>query len=159
MDEKARRAALRKIPYGVTVVTVRAGDRVNGFAGSWVSQCSFSPPMIMLGVKRAGLSYELLDQGRIFVLNVLGKDQAEIAEKFFHPVEYTDSQIAGLAYSRGVTGAPILKDAAAYVECEVERIFNIGGDHDVVVGRVVDAGFDRDEEPLTLANTGWQYGG
>ena len=159
MDEQARRAAMRKIPYGVSVVTVKAGERVNGFAASWVSQCSFSPPMLMIGVKRGGLSYELLDQGRIFVLNVLDKDQAEIAEKFFHPVEYTDSKIAGLSYKRGVTGAPILKDAAAYIECEVERIFNIGGDHVVVIGKVVAAGFDRDEEPLSLANTGWQYGG
>jgi flavin reductase (DIM6/NTAB) family NADH-FMN oxidoreductase RutF len=159
MDEKARRSALRKIPYGVNVVTVRAGDRVNGFAGSWISQCSFSPPMLMIGVKRGGLSYDLLDQGRVFVVNFLDKEQSGIAEKFFHPVEYTDNKIAGMPYTRGTTGAPILKEAAAYVECEVERIFNVGGDHDVVIGRVINAGVERDEEVLTLSGTGWQYGG
>jgi flavin reductase (DIM6/NTAB) family NADH-FMN oxidoreductase RutF len=159
MDEKSRRSALRKIPYGVNVVTVKAGDRVNGFAGSWISQCSFSPPMLMIGVRRGGLSYELLDQGRVFVVNFLDKEQSGIAEKFFHPVEYTDKKIAGLPYTRGTTGAPILKEAEAYVECEVERIYNIGGDHDVVIGRVIEAGVNRDEEVLTLAGTGWQYGG
>ena len=159
MDEKARRAVLRKIPYAVNVVTVKADERMNGFAVSWISQCSFNPPMLMLAVKREGFSHELLDQGRVFVLNILDKDQAEIAEKFFQPVEYTHNKIAGLPYTRGVTGAPILKDAAAFLECEVERIFNIGGDHDIVVGRVVEAGLRRDEEPLTLVGTGWQYGG
>lgn len=159
MNEKARHAALRKIPYGVNVVTVRSGDRMNGFAASWISQCSFSPPMLMIGVKRDGLSYDLLDEGRVFVLNILDKEQSEIAERFFHPVEYTDNRIAGIPYTRGTTGAPILKDTASYLECEVERIFNIGGDHDVVIGRIVDAGINRDEEVLTLAGTGWQYGG
>jgi flavin reductase (DIM6/NTAB) family NADH-FMN oxidoreductase RutF len=159
MNEDARRTALRKIPYGVNVVTVKADQRMNGFAASWISQCSFSPPMIMLAIKRGGFSYELLDQGRVFVVNILDREQAATAEKFFHPVEYTDSRLAGLPYVKGVTGVPILKEAAAYLECEVERIFNVGGDHDIVVGRVVDAGLKRDEEPLTLAVTGWQYGG
>lgn len=159
MEEQDRKAVLRKIPYGVSVITVKADNRMNGFAASWVSQCSFSPPMIMVGVRRGGLSYELLDQGKVFALNILDKEQADIAEKFFHPVEYTDNRIAGLRYTKGVTGVPILKDAAAYVECEVERIFNIGGDHDIVVGKVVGAGVNRDDEPLTLVGTGWQYGG
>lgn len=159
MDEKARRTALRKLPYAVNVVTVKADDRVNGFAVSWISQCSFSPPMLMLAIKRGGFSYELLDQGRVFVLNVLSAGQESIAEKFFQPVDYSATKIAGLTYSRGVTGAPILKDAAAYIECEVERVFNIGGDHDIVIGRVVEAGLRRDEEALTLKNTEWQYGG
>jgi flavin reductase (DIM6/NTAB) family NADH-FMN oxidoreductase RutF len=159
MDEKARRTVLRKLPYAVNVVTVKADDRVNGFAASWISQCSFNPPMLMLGIKRGGFNYELLDQGRVFVLNILDKDQQEIAEKFFQPVDYTETRIAGLPYTRGVTGAPILRDAAAYIECEVERIFNVGGDHDIVVGRVLEAGVKRDEEPLTIMDTGWQYGG
>jgi len=159
MNEDARRSALRRIPYGVNVVTVRADNRVNGFAVSWLSQCSFSPPLVMLGVKRGGLSYELLDQGRVFAVNFLGSEQAEIAEKFFQPVEYTDSRMADLSYSNGVTGAPVLKDAVAHIECEVERFLNVGGDHDIVVGRIVDAGFKRDDPPLTLDSTGWQYGG
>jgi flavin reductase (DIM6/NTAB) family NADH-FMN oxidoreductase RutF len=158
MDEQ-RKQVLRTIPYLVTVVTVKADYRVNGFAASWFSQCSFSPPLVMLGVKRGGFSYELLDQGRVFVVNLVGKDQGDIAEKFFHPVEYTETKIADLPYTRGVTGAPILKDAFAYLECEVERILNVGGDHDIVVGRIVAASHKKDTEPLTLDGTGWQYGG
>ena len=68
------------------------------------------------------------------------------------------SKLGEVRCRTGVTGAPILEDAPGYVECRVRDILG-GGDHDVVVGEVVEAGVHRDEPMLQLSETGWHYGG
>jgi flavin reductase (DIM6/NTAB) family NADH-FMN oxidoreductase RutF len=60
------------------------------------------------------------------------------------------------------TGCPILEGAAAYVECEVVEIVDVGGDHDIVVGKPVNADVmkEGDEtDTLTLPHIGWSYAG
>jgi flavin reductase (DIM6/NTAB) family NADH-FMN oxidoreductase RutF len=55
-----------------------------------------------------------------------------------------------------------LNGAAAYVEFEVTEILDIGGDHDIVVGKAVGAGVMKDGEAgetLSLPDIGWSYGG
>ena len=69
------------------------------------------------------------------------------------------SDLQDVRYRTGKTGAPILDDAIAFVECEVREIANDGGDHAVVIGEVVEAGVRKDEPSLTLMDTGWHYGG
>ena len=65
----------------------------------------------------------------------------------------------GVRHRFGKTGAPILEEAIAWVECEVREIANQGGDHAVVIGEVVEAKVNKDEPALTLMDTGWHYGG
>ena len=64
-----------------------------------------------------------------------------------------------MRYRIGKTGAPILEEAIAFVECEVREIASEQGDHVIVIGEVVEAGVPRDEPALTLMDTGWHYGG
>ena len=63
-----------------------------------------------------------------------------------------------MAHRRGLTGAPVLEEAIAYVECRVREV-HAGGSHPLVVGEVVEARAQRDDEPLALKETGWHYGG
>jgi flavin reductase (DIM6/NTAB) family NADH-FMN oxidoreductase RutF len=61
-----------------------------------------------------------------------------------------------------ITGCPVLEGAAAYVECEVLDILDVGGDHDLVVGRIVGAGVQKEGEvgdTLSLPDLGWSYAG
>ena len=158
MDPHARKIALRKIPHGLFVVGVAHNGQCSAFTGTWLTQASFTPPLVVLGVKKETLSYRLIEQGRVFCVNVLGKDQQSIAEHFVKPTAAAGPKLTGYAHRSGTTGAPILEDAIAYFECEVREI-SPGGDHAVVIGEVVDAGVRQDVEPLTLKDTGWQYGG
>ncbi len=60
------------------------------------------------------------------------------------------------------TGCPILDGAAAYLECKVSQIIDIGGDHDIVIGEPVGAGVLKEgdySESLTLVDLGWSYAG
>jgi flavin reductase (DIM6/NTAB) family NADH-FMN oxidoreductase RutF len=74
-----------------------------------------------------------------FALNMLGKSQKGLAFAFFRPTDVSDGKLSGQAYRKGeATGAPILADVPAAVECRVRTIV-AEGDHHIVVGEVVEA--------------------
>ncbi|MBI3962785.1 MAG: flavin reductase family protein [Deinococcus sp.] len=154
MNEQAKRAALRLIPYGLYVITYGTGAEANGFTSTWLSQASFRPPLVMTGVGRGRLSEQVIRRTGVFVVNFLGRSQKALAERFFKPVE----RLADLGCTTGVTGAPILNDALAYLECQVRDSLDLG-DHLVVVGEVVAAEVRREEPVLELSDTSWHYGG
>ena len=158
MDLHAKKTALRKIPHGIFIVGVHSEDHLNAFTGSWLTQASFTPPLVAMGVKKDTISYEMIERSRVFAISILGKDGKRIAEHFVKPAHAGSEKLAGFGYTRGRTGAPILDEAIAYFECEVRQIAE-GGDHAVVIGEVVEAGVRQDVEALTLKDTGWQYGG
>ena len=159
MDLQAKKVALRKIPHGVYIVGVKQGDQLNAFTATWLTQVSFTPPLVALGIRKDSHSLEMLKQGRVFSVNLLGKDQKAVAEHFVKPATVVGEKLQGVKYRAGATGAPVLEDAIAFVECEVREIANERGDHAIVIGEVVEAGVRKDEPALTLMDTGWHYGG
>lgn len=159
MDLQAKKVILRKIPHGVYIVGVSHNGRLNAFTATWLTQVSFTPPLVALGVKKDSSSYEMMRQGGAFTVNLLGKDQKAIAEQFVKPSSVVGEKLGAVRYRLGTNGAPILEDALGFVECTVREIANHTGDHAVVIGEVVEAGVHRDEPALTLMDTGWHYGG
>ena len=159
MDLQAKKTALRKIPHGVYIVGVKQETQLNAFTGTWFTQVSFTPPLVALAVKRASHSFEMIRHSRVFSVNWLGKDQQSIAEQFVKPAAVVGEKLRDVRHRLGKTGAPILEEAIAYVECEVREIANEQGDHALVIGEVVEAGVHKDEPALTLMDTGWHYGG
>ena len=159
MDLNAKKIALRKIPHGVYIVGVKQGAQLNAFTATWLTQVSFTPPLVALGIKKDSHSFEMIKQGGVFTVNLLGKDQKPIAEHFVKPATVVGEKLSTVRHRPGKTGAPILEEALAYVECEVREIANEQGDHAIVIGEVVEAGVQKDEPALTLMDTGWHYGG
>ena len=158
MDEAAKKQALRKINYGVYVVGVCTGDETNAFTCDWLSQCSFSPPLVMMAVRRSSGSNQMIRQGYVFAVSILGKDQKSVAEHFMKPKKRVGDKMGDFDIREGITGAPILSECVAFFECEVKDIFDVG-DHSIVVGKVLGAGVNSDEPALRLSETGWYYGG
>lgn len=139
MDADAKKTALRMIPYGLYVLTATDGQgQMTAATVNWVTQSSFSPPLVVVAVKADSGSYEAIKQSRAFALNMLGKGQQKSAFAFFKPAQLADGAISGHAYETGETGAPILSDAPAAIECRVREIV-AEGDHHVVLGEVVAA--------------------
>ena len=159
MDLQAKKTALRKIPHGVYIVGVAHDRQLNAFTATWLTQVSFTPPLVALGIKKDSHSFEMIKQGRVFSVNLIGKDQKPVAEHFVKPAAVIGEKLREVRHRTGKTGAPVLEDAIAYFECEVREIANDLGDHAVVIGEVVEAGVHRDEPALTLMDTGWHYGG
>jgi flavin reductase (DIM6/NTAB) family NADH-FMN oxidoreductase RutF len=139
MNADAKKTALRMIPYGIYVLT--ADDGKGGIAAAtvnWVTQSAFNPPLVVVGVKTDSGAYSIVRDTRVFALNMLGKDQKGVAFTFFKPSELKDGKISGQSYRKGATGAPILTEAPAAVECRVKHLVE-EGDHHVVVAEVVEA--------------------
>ena len=159
MDLQAKKIALRKIPHGVYIVGVKQDSHLNAFTATWLTQVSFTPPLVAVGVKKDSHSLEMIKHDRVFSVNLLGKDQKSIAEHFVKPASVVGEKLTEVRYHPGKTGAPVLEEAIAYFECELCEIANERGDHAVVIGEVVEAGVRKDEPALTLIETGWHYGG
>lgn len=166
MDEAQRKKALRMVPYGLYLMGVRrarvedVSRDLNAFVASWVTQVSFKPPMLVVGVKRDTHSNEMLREARVFALSILGSDQKELAQKFFKDLVVDDREMSGVPYARGAaTGCPVIPQTPAHVECEVVEIYDGENDHSVVIAKVVAWEHRRDARPLTHAETGWHYAG
>ena len=160
MNEAAKKTALRKIPYGLYVVGVRDGENLNAFTADWLSQCSFSPPLVMLAARRDSGSNAMIRNGRVFAVSVLGREQQDVAKHFLKPDRSSQGggKLDGYALLPTTTGAPVLEGCAAWFECRVREIYDVG-DHSIVVGEVVEAGVGTDAAPLRMEDTPWHYGG
>ncbi len=161
MDLEAKKTALRAIENGLYLVGCAKGATKNVFLASWLSQCSFEPPLVMLGLKRGTLSHDLIKGGKGFVVNVPSSEQKALVQKFFKHADVVDGTIHGEAFDVSKQfKAPILKVTPAWFEAKVVHWYD-AGDHDVVVGQVVEAGLHAKErfQPLTETQTGWNYGG
>ena len=139
MNDDDKKTALRMIPYGIYVLTAEAPDSTVAAATvNWVTQTSFNPPLVVVGMKADSGAYAITKQAGHFALNMLGKGQQGAAFGFFKPVERDGNSIGGEAFHTGSSGAPILENAQASVECKVVEIVE-RGDHHIVIGEVVDA--------------------
>ena len=144
----------RRLAAGVYVIGVAKGERRNAFTAAWLMQVSFDPLLLALSVNPGHASYPLLVEGGGFAVSVLSRDQLHLARHFGTRSARETDKLAGIAWRRGRTGAPILTEAAAWLECRLtERI--PAGDHEIVIARPL-AGevLLPDAIPLTYADTG-----
>lgn len=139
MDDAAKKTTLRMIPYGIYVLTADDGKgNVGAATVNWVTQASFAPPLVVVGVKADSGAHTVVKGTGKFTLNMLGKDGKGAAFTFFKPAKVEDGKISGQAFRRGANGAPILECAIAAVECTVKQVLEMG-DHSVVVAEVTEA--------------------
>lgn len=139
MDADAKKTSLRMIPYGIYVLTANDGKGNIGAATvNWVTQGSFAPPLVVVGVKADSGAHTVVKGTGRFALNMLGKDGKGMAFTFFKPAKLEDGKISGQAFHAGANGAPILDAAIAAVECTVREIRELG-DHHIVIAEVTEA--------------------
>jgi flavin reductase (DIM6/NTAB) family NADH-FMN oxidoreductase RutF len=158
--DRLRRRVLWTLPSGLYVVGSRAGDRRNGMTANWVSQVSFDPKLVAISVEKTAFTHELIAEGQVFAVNTVSREDRAIVRKFTKPVEVEGNTMNGFPFHDGVTGAPILDQAPAYVDCEVRQSVDVGN-HTLFIGEVVDAAFQADEETevLRMEDTRMNYGG
>ncbi|RIV28627.1 flavin reductase family protein [Alicyclobacillaceae bacterium I2511] len=158
MDDKSKKGALRGISYGLYVIGTKVGDDVNAFTGNWVTQISFTPPLVAIAAKKGTTSCDGIRDSGVFSVSVLETGQKDLAFSFFKPVSRVGNKFGEVEFYTQNTGSPILKDALSWFECRVVDV-NERGDHVLFVGEVVDAGLHRTGNPMTLKETGLFYGG
>lgn len=160
--DKLRRRVLWTLPSGLYALGSRAGERRNLMTINWVSQVSFEPKLIGVGIEKPALTHELVSEGGIFSLNTISREDRAIVRKFTKPCEWDAgaSTLNGFAVHDGATGAPILEAAPAFLDCEVRQAVELGN-HTLFIGEVVDAEFQGEEDTdlLRMEDTRMNYGG
>ena len=158
MDEQAKKTSLRMIPYGLYVLGTKNGEELGAATINWVTQASFQPPLLVMGVKTDSGAFQHLKGNGTFALSILGTGQKDVAFAFFKPTEREGDTLNGYRFETQETGAPILLDAPAWVEGRVTDVVE-RGDHGVVVAEVTAAGVRQETPVLTLQECGVFYGG
>ena len=144
----------RRVTTGVYVIGVADGERRNAFTAAWLTQVSFDPLLLALSVNPEHASYPLLLGGGGFVVSVLCRDQIHLAETFGTSSGRDQDKLAGIPWIPAPSGAPILAQALAWLDCRLHDRFR-AGDHEIILGRPV-AGklVQPDAAPLLYPDTG-----
>jgi flavin reductase (DIM6/NTAB) family NADH-FMN oxidoreductase RutF len=132
-SSQAFRAALGMFATGVTIVTARTVEgALVGLTASSFNSVSLQPPLVLWSLSRTAGSMATFSNGRHYAINVLAADQQALAERF--AMRGTD-RWAGVGFTEGVSGAPLLDGAVASFEC-FNRSQYAEGDHIIFVGEV-----------------------
>lgn len=139
------RASLGMFATGVTIVTARTGTgELVGLTANSFNSVSLDPPLVLWSLARSAGSMAAFSNGLHYAINVLAADQQALAEQF---AARDTNRWAGVAFTEGVSGAPLLAGAAASFEC-FNRSQYAEGDHVIFVGEVERCSHRADASPL-----------
>jgi 3-hydroxy-9,10-secoandrosta-1,3,5(10)-triene-9,17-dione monooxygenase reductase component len=151
-DENVFRRVLGQFATGVTIVTASDGDEPAGVAANSFTSVSMDPPLVLFCVGRTSSTWPRIERAHKFAVNILGDHQEELSRLF---ATKGADRFAATEWHIGVGGSPVLDECIAYLDCEFWAEYD-GGDHIIVVGRVLDLGVTHDAGPLVFYQG--QYG-
>jgi flavin reductase (DIM6/NTAB) family NADH-FMN oxidoreductase RutF len=130
--------AMRRLTGGVSVITAGIGWDISGMTVTSVSSLSVDPPALIVSINREASSWPLVRRYGFFGVNILTSDQIDIAERFTGKDGLRGAdRFAGAHWTTRVSGVPLLTDALALIDCEVEDVVERHS-HAIVIGRVLD---------------------
>ena len=139
------RECMGKRVSGVSVVTAKAGDEVHGMTVSDFTSVSLEPPLVLVSADRSCKTLEVITRGGCFAINILAADQQELSNRFASS-KWEGRRFEGLACQEAKTGAPLLPEVHAQIDCTLEAQHE-AGDHVLCIGRVEFMAV-HDAEPL-----------
>jgi flavin reductase (DIM6/NTAB) family NADH-FMN oxidoreductase RutF len=152
VDPSEFRRILGHWTTGVAIVaTVSGNGQPRGLTANAVASVSLEPPMVLVCVERIADTHDAIRSAGFFSVNVLPQAAERIARRFAGDI--VAGKFDGVAYHAEVTGAPVLDEALAWVDCRLREAHD-GGDHTIFVGDVV-AGDAREGEPLVYYRGGY----
>ena len=151
IDQDEFRRALGHFASGITVVTARVrGEHLAGITVTAFSSLSLEPPLVLICIDKRAYLHQFLTQGTAFVVNILHEDQETLSRRF---ASRDPHQFRGIGYTLGASGAPILDDVLAALECHVVDQHD-GGDHTIFIGEVQSTRV-REGKPLVYFRGGY----
>jgi flavin reductase (DIM6/NTAB) family NADH-FMN oxidoreductase RutF len=151
------RDALRHFPAGVTIVTIKTPDseKPHGLTVSAFSSISPKPPLIMITIDHRSSAHQMLEQeGTVFAVNFLAHDQTDLSNRFAWIKD--EDRFAVGDWGTAVTGAPVLKNALAWLDCTIHSRLDTGN-NTIYLGHIQASDVPRpDEAPLIYWNRGYR---
>jgi flavin reductase (DIM6/NTAB) family NADH-FMN oxidoreductase RutF/DNA-binding IclR family transcriptional regulator len=151
-DSRRFRETLGHFPTGVVLVTGFDLDRepVGMVVGSF-SSVSLDPPLVAFLPAKGSGRYSRLQSANTFCVNVLSADQEALCRTFSARGQQA---FDGVAWTASPSGAPVLEDAVAWIDCEVVSVQEVG-DHYLVLGSVQDMQVLNPVAPLLFFQGGY----
>jgi flavin reductase (DIM6/NTAB) family NADH-FMN oxidoreductase RutF len=132
------RNAMRQLTGGVSVITAGKGRDISGMTVTSVSSLSVEPASLIVSLNRESSSWPLVKRYGFFGVNILTSDQLDIAERFTGKGGLKGAdRFAGAKWTTRASGVPLLAEALAAIDCEVEDVVERHS-HAIVIGRVLD---------------------
>jgi flavin reductase (DIM6/NTAB) family NADH-FMN oxidoreductase RutF len=141
VDQDAFRRAAGQFASGIVVVTTATGHAMTVSAFASVS---LDPPLVLFCAEKIARFHDSVLEAGSWAVSVLAEDGEKTARWLATRGRPLDGQLDGVAHHPGpATGAPVLDDALAFLECRTDAVHD-GGDHSIIVGRAVGVGGPRD---------------
>ena len=153
LDPASFRAVLGHFPTGVTAVTCTTGDRPVGMAIGSFTSVSLDPPLVAFLPGKSSNSWVDIKEAGRFCVNVLSVDQLNVCSVMASKAE---DKFADVSWHLSPGGSPIIDDAVAWIDCEIDAVHD-AGDHEICVGRVLALECDAETEvsPLVFYRGGY----
>lgn len=137
VDPQALRDTMRMWASGVSVVTTAHGEVRSGLTVSAFNSLSLQPPMVLICVHKDSHSIPVIDDSGVFAVSFLNADQQGISDRFAGRVAFAEGEdrFTGVATHIAATGAPIIAEAIAWVDCKV-ALKHDGSTHWIYIGEV-----------------------
>jgi flavin reductase ActVB len=153
------RSVIGRFASGVAIITAIDDAGVDhGMTATAFCSVSLVPPLVQVCVDQSTTMHRVLGDDASFAVNLLSSGQEELSRRFGSGEPQRggiaeEERFEGVGYSRGVSGAALLNDALAHIEC---RVFarHAAGDHSIIVGEV-ELATAHDERPLIYYRGGY----
>jgi flavin reductase (DIM6/NTAB) family NADH-FMN oxidoreductase RutF len=129
--------AMGSFTTGVTVVTTHHAGSDWGMTCNSFNTVSLDPAMVLWSIRKASNSHSAFVLGGGFTINILAKHQKALALNFTSGSQAERFANAGI--ERLASGRARIDDALAWFDCELVQAVE-AGDHDILIGRVLDFG-------------------
>ena len=152
-DSRALRTAMGCFCTGVTIVsTLDRNDNPVGLTVNSFTSVSLDPELLLVCINRKSATLPWFERAEAFAVNVLDIGQQELAQRFATP---EIDRFAKTEWDAWSTGVPILPDSLANFECAKFAEY-AGGDHLILLGRVIRVRFDAKRDPLLYFRGGYR---
>jgi len=152
LDSRRLRTALGRFATGVAVITTRDVRHAVGMTVNSFCSVSLEPPLVLFCVGHRSQLRAVLSASTAWAVNLLSADQEALSSQFARPGL---DRFGSARWRPGTTGSPVLIDALAVLECITTQVIEVG-DHDVVLGRVVEVHPIGEREPLIFFGGAYQ---
>jgi flavin reductase (DIM6/NTAB) family NADH-FMN oxidoreductase RutF len=126
LDSEQLRYAMRAWSSGVTIVTAAYAGEQHGMTVSSFTSVSLEPPLIIVSLHTESRTHRLVYAAGTFAVNILSSNQRELSDRFAGRASEDEDRFADLETEVLVTGAPVLKEALARLDCRVVQVISAG---------------------------------
>lgn len=135
---------------GITVITcLDEAQNPHGITISSFNTVSLKPPLILWSLKKHSRLMPWVEVGKKHLIHVLERSQENLA---MHFATVKVNQFQGIDHQPSANGLTQIDHCVAYYECETVSV-HIGGDHNIIVARVVNLKNHPEREPLIFARS------